>query len=74
MQACVPLQGKGWPLSSLVCCVIVTFPYGVPGQVWYLIALIPDVLLFFGILAQIRRIHLMINLVKHVKTLFCKYV
>ena len=30
-------------------CVFVTFPYGVPGQVWYLIASIPDIciLLYF---------------------------
>ena len=40
------LLGKGWPLGSLVCdvflCVFVIFPFGVPGQVWYLIASIPD--------------------------------
>ena len=30
-------------------CVFVTFPYGVPGQVWYLIVSIPDLclLLYF---------------------------
>ena len=40
VQPCVHLLGKGWPLGSLVCDVFlwfVTFPYGVPGQVWYLI-------------------------------------
>ena len=26
-------------------CVSVTFPYGVPGQVWYLIVLVPDICL-----------------------------
>ena len=40
-----------WPCESatlfvLLCvtfsCVIVTFPYGIPGQVWYLIVSIPD--------------------------------
>ena len=29
------------PLDSIVCCVFVTFPYGVPAQVWYLIVSIP---------------------------------
>ena len=28
-------------LCFLVCSLFVTIPYGVPGQVWYLIALIP---------------------------------
>ena len=40
------LLGKGLPLGSLVCDVLgffcVTFPYGVLGQVWYLIVSIPD--------------------------------
>ena len=31
-------------LLCFVCsCVVVIFPYGVPGQVWYLIVLIPDI-------------------------------
>ena len=49
-------------LLTLLCvmfpCVFVTFPYGVPGQVWYLIVTIPDlcllldfVLVFIGIAA-----------------------
>ena len=36
-------------LLTLLCvvfsCVLVTFPYGVPGQVWYLIVSIPDLCL-----------------------------
>ena len=36
-------------LLTLLCvvfsCVFVTFPYGVPGQVWYLIVSIPDLCL-----------------------------
>ena len=41
-------------LLSFLCvmfsCVYVTFPYGVSGQVWYLIVAIPDLclLLYFG--------------------------
>ena len=45
---CVHLLGKGWPLDSLVCCVFlcfVTFPYGVSGQVLYLVVSIPDLCL-----------------------------
>ena len=37
--------GKGltsWPLFVLVNCDFVTFPCGIPGQVRYLIILIPD--------------------------------
>ena len=40
-------------LLTLLCvmflCVFVTFPYGVPGQVWYLTVSIPDpcILLYF---------------------------
>ena len=37
-------------LLALLCvmfsCVFVTLPYGVPGQVWYLILSIPDLCLF----------------------------
>ena len=42
-------------LLALLCvvysCVFVTFPYGVPGQVWYLIVSIPDLCLlpFFDV-------------------------
>ena len=36
-------------LLDLLCvvfsCVFVTFPYGFPGRVWYLIVLIPDLCL-----------------------------
>ena len=32
-------------LTSWICCVFVTLPYGIPGQVWYLIASIPDLCL-----------------------------
>ena len=50
LQPCNHLLGKGYPLGFLVCCVFlllffVTFPYGVPGQVLYLIVLIPDLCL-----------------------------
>ena len=38
-----------WPdllaLLYVVLSCFVTFPYGVPGQVWYLIVLIPDICL-----------------------------
>ena len=50
-QPCDHLLGKGWPLGLLVCdvflcfCHFEIFPYGVPGQVWYLIVLIPDLCL-----------------------------
>ena len=39
--------GKGltsWPLFVMFNCSFVTFPYGILGQVWYLILLIPDLL------------------------------
>ena len=42
---CGHLLGKGWPLVCVVCDVVlcfVTFPYGVLGQVWYLIVSILD--------------------------------
>ena len=42
------LLGRGYPLGSLVCDVFwcfVTFPYGVLGQVWYLIVWIHDLCL-----------------------------
>ena len=48
LTACDNMLGKGWPLGSLVCCVFlyfVTFPYRVPGQLWYLIVSIPDLYL-----------------------------
>ena len=52
-QLCGHLLRKGWHLGSFVCGVFlcfVTFPYGVPGQVWYLIVSIPDLcfLLYLG--------------------------
>ena len=37
--------GKGltsWLLFVMSNCDFVTFPCGIPGQVWYLIVLIPD--------------------------------
>ena len=34
-------------LSEIFSCVFVTFPYGVSGQVWYLIVSIPDLCLLF---------------------------
>ena len=45
LQLCDNLLRKGWPLGYLVWNVFlcfVTFPYGVSGQVWYLIVSIPD--------------------------------
>ena len=48
--------GKGlytWPLFVMYYWVCVTFPCGIPGQVWYLIVSIPDLchlLLFFSLL------------------------
>ena len=49
LKPCGHLLGKGCPLCSLVCDVtlcLVTYPYGVLGQVRYLIVLIPDFCLF----------------------------
>ena len=37
--------GKGltsWLWFVMLNCVVVTFPFGILGQVWYLIVLIPD--------------------------------
>ena len=37
--------GKGmtsWLLYVALNCVVVTFPFGIPGQVWYLVVSIPD--------------------------------
>ena len=50
LQPCGQLLGKGWPLGSLVyddgfLMFFFTFPYGVLGQVWYLIWSIPDLCL-----------------------------
>ena len=42
-QICV--YGGSWLYCDSLC--FVTFPYGVPGQVWYLIVLIPDFCLPF---------------------------
>ena len=45
MLFCLFIAAWGSPLGSLVCCVFcafVTFPYGVPGHVWYLIVSITD--------------------------------
>ena len=44
LQPCGQLLGKGLPLGSRVCDVLlcfVTFPFGVLGQVWCLIVSIP---------------------------------
>ena len=41
--------GKGlasWLLFVMFNCVVVTFPCGILGQVWYLIVSIPDLCLF----------------------------
>ena len=34
--------GKGLTLFVMLNCVFVTFPFGILGQVWYLVVLIPD--------------------------------
>ena len=44
LQPCDHLLGL---LCALFPCVIVTFPYGVLGQLWYLIISIPDICFFF---------------------------
>ena len=58
LQSCGHLLGKDWPLGSLVCdiflFVFVTFPYGVLGQVWYLIIWIYDNCLFLTFTLCIR--------------------
>ena len=38
-------EGKGLTFLVIVCgvyCDFVTFPFGIPGQVWYMIVSIPD--------------------------------
>ena len=41
---CSHLKGKDWPFGSCLWCLLwfVTFPFGILGQVWYLIVSIPD--------------------------------
>ena len=54
-------------LYAMLSCVFVTFPYSVPGQVWYLIVPIPDLCLlsYFDIINIIIGIaHLHMNLLK----------
>ena len=50
LPPCGHLLGKGSALLALLYamfhCAFVTFPYGVLGQVWYLIASIPDLFFF----------------------------
>ena len=49
LQPCYHLLRKGLPIGSLACYifgVFVTFPYGVPGQVCFLIGSIPDFAFF----------------------------
>ena len=68
LQPCGHLLGNGRPLDCLVydvflCSSFVTFPYGVLGQVWYLIVSIPDLCLlsyfFVSPAKQVRRIGFM---------------
>ena len=47
LQPYLHLLGKGWPLGFIVYCGFVTTPYGVSGQGWNLIVLIPDLCLPF---------------------------
>ena len=45
IAALFPPAGKGftsWLVFVMFNCVFVTFPYGILGQVWYLIVSIPD--------------------------------
>ena len=44
-------------------CVVVTFPFGVPGQVWYLIVLIPDLILSLYF-------YMLLNMITLKKTLY----
>ena len=48
-------------VESILC--LGTFPYGVSGQVWYLIASIPDLclLLYFGLFSLTRLINSLIQ-------------
>ena len=39
-------------LCMVFSCVFVSFSYGVPGQVWYLIVSIPDLCLLFNFVIQ----------------------
>ena len=41
LPPCDHLLGKAFALVCLFLCVDITSPYGVPGQVWYLIVSIP---------------------------------
>ena len=54
-------------------CVFGTFPYGVSGQVWYLIVSIPDLclLLFFGLFSFTRLINSLIQ--EHECSIFLSY-
>ena len=46
LEPCDHLLYKGLTFGVVFSCVFVTFPYGVPGQIWYLIVLIPYLSLF----------------------------
>ena len=37
-------------LCVMFSCIVVTFPYDVPGQVWYLIVSIPDLCLLYFVI------------------------
>ena len=43
-----------WDISCVMfCCVLITFPYSVSGQVWYLIVSIPEPAFFFTLMHSI---------------------
>ena len=68
LQPCGHLLVKGWLLGSLVMfsCIIVTFPNGVFGQVWYLIVSIPDLYFLPTLLILIKpSIYVKVSLSKH---------
>ena len=70
----------GWerlPLGSLVCdvpCVFVTFPYDISGQVWYLIASIPDlyILIYFRTYKSLDNNAIVFTCSKQVHNRSCK--
>ena len=50
-----------------VCCVFVTFPRGILGQVWYLIVSIPDLCLlpyFFNVFCMLNYYNISLQIIK----------
>ena len=68
LQPCDWLLGKGSPLGSVLCDVLlcfVTFPCGILGQVWYLILLIPCLMVLSFIHLHILLYLNLILILKH---------